>query len=128
MPLRKCSGLCTSHFGFTKRYEPNKTTEDQKRYNRERMRAWRHGLKGLPKPSYKTHYYCKICKVWISKNEGYSKCPCCFNKLKGVKAPIITIKETVIESLQFSKNVLIIYLVLCYVMLGGFLLAKFLFR
>ena len=126
MPLRKCSGLCDSHFGFTKRYETNKAAGDKKRYNRERMRAWRHGIKGLHKPCYKTHLYCSICKVWILKTEGYSKCPCCFNKLKGLKAPTITIKETVIEGLQFSKTVLIIYLVLCYVMLGAFLLAKIL--
>jgi len=124
MPSRKCYDLCTSHFNFPKRYETNKTAEDQRQYNRERMRAWRHGIKGLPKPSYKTHYYCTICKVWISRNEGYSKCPCCFNKLKGLKAPEITVKETLISSLLFTKNVLIFYLILSYIPLFLWLLSK----
>jgi len=123
MANRKCSGLCVSHFGFTKRYQKDKTPQDRKRYNRERMRAWRKGIKGLPKPCYKTHYYCTICKVWIPKTEGYSICPCCFSKLKGVKLQGITIKERTLRSLLFTTKFLFWYLILCYVALFGLLLS-----
>jgi len=110
MPLRKCYDLCTTHFHFPKRYEPKKTVEDQRRYNRERMRAWRKGIK-LPKPSYKTHLYCSICKVWILRTEGYSKCPCCFSKLRGLKVASITIKEHFLKVLFYSALFILIEVV-----------------